>query len=147
MQFKCWQSHLSIFVDCSLILLLLPPSCPHWWFWEGPVITGLCISDRTRGDLVPFMCPRRAVADPGLPLWPHRTAPMPASITSQTCLLGREVRGNIKICVTASWIFCFSLDFVSCNEICAFLLLAACGWGALLWKICDTEFWSLTLVS
>lgn len=40
-------------------------SCPHWWFWEGPVITGLCISDKTKSDLIPFTHPRCAVADPG----------------------------------------------------------------------------------
>lgn len=43
----------------------LTPFYPHWWFWEGPVITGLCISDKTKSDLIPFTRARCAVADPG----------------------------------------------------------------------------------
>lgn len=62
-----------------------------------------------------------------LPLWPHRTALMAASVTSPMCLLGREVSGHLQICVTVSWVSCFSLGFVSSNKICASLLLAGCG--------------------
>lgn len=44
-----------------------------------------------------------------LPLWPHRTALMAASVTSPMCLLGREGSGHLQICVTVSWVCCFSL--------------------------------------